>query len=585
MRATRLFTYTLREDPAEAEVDSHILLLRAGFIRQFAAGVFAYLPLGLRSLKKIEKIIREEHSFIGAQETQLSILQTRELWEEAGRWDVYGDILFRLKDRKDRDLCLGPTHEEPITDIVRNMVKSYRELPVALYQIQTKFRDEARPRFGLIRCREFLMKDMYSFHETNEDLENFYEQVARCYERIFSRLNLTYYKVEADPGAIGGSANHEFIVPGLSGESQIFLCSNCEYKATSEKASGKIVELPSLNKEDDTKEIYTPEVDTIDKLASFLNIKPADIIKTMVFIVDGKPYVILIRGDYEVNEAKVLNKLNAKELRVATGEEVFRYYFAPIGFLGPKGLPVNARILVDESVITVKSGVVGANKENFHFMGFNPLQDLPASTNYGDYRTTKNGDLCPLCEAPLKEIKGMEVGHVFNLGTKYSDAMKATFTNREGKEQTFLMGCYGIGVSRSLQSVAEEHHDENGLKWPISVAPYELIIIPIDYQKIDQKNAADQLYEKLLSLKFEVVLDDRETTAGVKFKDADLIGYPLRITISPRTLAKRAVELKLRKDGSSELIPQEEVVNYLLSLRTRLFKEIEEMVPPLLSLE
>ncbi|MBT9175145.1 MAG: Proline--tRNA ligase [candidate division WS2 bacterium] len=585
MRATRLFTYTLREDPAEAEVDSHKLLLRAGFIRQFAAGVFAYLPLGLRSLKKIENIIREEHSFIGAQETQLSILQTRELWEEAGRWNVYGDILFRLKDRKDRDLCLGPTHEEPITDIVRNMVRSYRELPVALYQIQTKFRDEARPRFGLIRCREFLMKDMYSFHETKEDLEKFYEQVTRCYERIFSRLNLTYFKVEADPGAIGGSANHEFVVPGLSGESQVFLCSNCNYKATSEKADGKISEIPLENVETSIREVYTPQANSIEKLSTFLMIKPSNIIKTMVFIADNKPIVVLIRGDYEVNEAKLINNLNISELRVATGEEVNQHFSSPIGFLGPKNLPAKTTILADESVFTLKSGVVGANKEDYHLLGFNPYNDLKSLITKGNYRTTKNGDLCPLCEAPLKEIKGMEVGHVFNLGTKYSDAMKATFTNREGKEQTFLMGCYGIGVSRSLQSVAEEHHDENGLKWPVSVAPYELVIIPIDYQKTDQKNAANQLYEKLLSHNFEVVLDDRETTAGVKFKDADLIGYPLRITISPRTLAKGSVEVKLRKGGSSELISQEEVVNYLLSLRTRLFKEIEETVPPLLTVE
>lgn len=584
MRATKMFLCTLREDPAEAEVDSHILLLRAGFIRQFAAGVFAYLPLGLKSLKKIENIIREEHSFIGAQETQLSILQTRELWEEAGRWDVYGDILFRLKDRKDRDLCLGPTHEEPITDIVRNMIKSYRELPVALYQIQTKFRDEARPRFGLIRCREFLMKDMYSFHETKEDLEKFYEQVARCYERIFSRLNLTYYKVEADPGVIGGSANHEFVVPGLSGESQVFLCSKCNYKATSEKASGKISEIPLEKVEESIREVYTPQANSIEKLANFLDIKPSNIIKTMVFIADDQPIVVLIRGDYEVNEAKLINNLNISELRVATGEEVIRYFSSPIGFLGPKNLPALTTLLADESVFTLKYGVVGANKEDYHLLGFNPHKDLTGSIIKGNYRSTKNDDLCPLCEAPLKEIKGMEVGHVFNLGTKYSKAMKATFTNREGTEQSFLMGCYGIGVSRSLQSVAEEHHDENGLQWPISVAPYELVIIPIDYQKPDQKNAADQLYQKLLSLNFEVVLDDREITAGVKFKDADLIGYPIRVTISPRTLAKGVIEVKLRKDGSSELISQEEIANYLLHLKTRLFKEIEETVPPLLTI-
>ncbi len=583
MRTSKLFAPTLREDPAEAEVDSHKLLLRAGFIKQVAAGVFVFLPLGLRSIKKIENIIREEHDKIGAQEVFLSVLQPRELWEETGRWDLYGDILFRLKDRRGRDLALGPTHEEPITDIIRNLVNSYKELPIALYQIQTKFRDELRPRFGLIRGREFLMKDMYSFHETPENLESFYSHVSRAYERIFSRLGLTYHLVEADPGTIGGSANHEFLVPGLSGESQFFICDNCGYKATSEKVTGGVAIMPPKNEISPIKEVYTPGTDSIEKLSEYLKVEPSEIIKTMVYIIDGKSTIVLLRGDYEVNETKVINKLAAIDIRVATGEEVLTLFSSPVGFLGPVNLLTNLPILVDESIFTVTSGVVGANKEDYHLSGFNPQRDLPTGIIRGDYRNTRNGDLCPHCYQSLKELQGMEVGHVFNLGSKYSHSMKATFTDKDGKGQKYLMGCYGVGISRTLQSIAEEHHDEFGLKWPIASAPYEVIIIPIDYRDTEQKKVAEELYFNLQEEGLEVVLDDREVTAGVKFNDADLIGYPIRVTISSRTLKQYSLEVMLRKDRSTTLIPTNTAKFYIKEVKAKLFNELIERTPPLLT--
>lgn len=579
MRTSKLFAPTLRDNPAEAEVDSHKLLVRAGFIRQIAAGVFAFLPLGLRVLKKIENIIREELNYIGAQEVLLTVLQTKELWQETGRWDKYGEILFRLKDRRGREMALGPTHEEPITDIIRTLVKSYRELPIALYQIQTKFRDELRPRFGLIRCREFLMKDLYSFHDSPEDLTGFYSQVSRAYERIFSRLGLTYHLVEADPGTIGGTANHEFLVPGLSGESQFFICKNCGYKATSEKVSGKSTQIPTKKETEMLNEIYTPKTDTIEKLSAFLNVEPQDIVKTMTYIIDGKPTVILIRGDYEVNETKVANTTSANELRIANEMEVSNIFSSPVGFLGPIKLPKEVKVLVDETIYTISSGIVGANKEDYHLSGFNPQRDLPKNVIVGDFRNTLDGDLCTHCNHPLKEMQGMEVGHVFNLGNIYSKAMKAVFTNKGGKDQEYLMGCYGIGISRTLQAIAEEHHDEFGLSWTISSAPYQVIIVPIDYRDKAQKKVAENLYRKLLDGGVEVIIDDRELTPGIKFNDADLIGYPIRINISSKTIKQESVEVMLRKNHSKTLVNIDDLPIYIKELINNLFKEIEEKTP------
>ncbi|MBZ1348968.1 MAG: proline--tRNA ligase [Candidatus Liptonbacteria bacterium] len=583
MKFSKLLSPTLKESPTEAETESHRLLLRAGFIKQVASGIFAFLPLGLKSLRKIENIIREEHKAIGAQEVLLSVLQPKELWEETGRWSLYGEILFKLKDRKKRDFALGPTHEEPITDIVRSSVKSYRDLPLALYQIQTKFRDELRPRFGLIRTKEFLMKDMYSFHESLNNLEEFYKKATRAYERIFSRLKLTYYSVEAESGQIGGSVNHEFLVPGLSGESEFFICANCGHKANSEKASAGVGKTPSPKKISDLKEVYTPQTNTVEKLADFLKIEPSEIIKTMVYLVDEKPVVVLVRGDYEINEIKVIKSLSAKNLKISSEQEILDIFNSPIGFLGPTNLPEGINLLIDESVETISSGVVGANKKDYHFSGFNPIRDLPHSVIKGDYRIVKDGDLCPICGKLLKKMIGMEVGHVFNLGTKYSKAMKAIFLNKQGEKKECLMGCYGIGVSRSLQAIAEEHHDEYGLSWPISTAPFEAVIIPLDYQDNLQKQTADDLYQKLEQEGIETILDDRETSAGIKFNDADLIGYPIRIIISPKTLKQDSIEIMIRKNRYTSLVPLKNAMSAIKKIKDDLFKELEEKTPALLS--
>lgn len=557
MKMSKMLMLTLREVPAEAEIASHKLMLRAGLMRKMASGIYNYMPLGLKVLKNVENIIREEMNNAGAQEFLASALIPAELWQESGRWDAYGAEMFRVKDRNSRDFCLGPTHEEVFTDIARNEIKSYKQLPVNLYQIQTKYRDERRPRFGVMRSREFVMKDAYSFDKDQAGLDASYERMHEAYVKIFNRCGLDAKAVSADSGAIGGANSAEFMVKSEVGEDDVVFCTKCDYAANIEKAEAK-AEL--AEKEDllEKEEVETPEVKTIQDLEKFFNVSAKKFAKTLIFNADGKIVAVMVRGDREVNEVKVSNALGTViNLDMATPEEVYKATNAKVGFAGPIGLKVDT-LLVDEEVSKMYNFVVGANKTGYHFKNVNYGRDFEGTV--GDFRNVTEGEACPVCGEKITISRGTEVGHIFKLGTKYSEAMHGDFIDEDGKKKPFLMGCYGIGVTRTLASIIEQHNDENGIIWPLSVAPYHVSVIPVNIKNEEQMEAAEEIYSALEQIGVEVLMDDRNERAGVKFKDSELMGIPMRVTVGKK-IGENIVEFKLRAEGENEEINIKEVVS------------------------
>ena len=561
MKASKMIIPTLKEAPQEAIIDSHILMLRAGLIRKLVSGVYNFLPLGLRSLHKVEKIIKEEMDRSGALEILSSAMQPKELWEESGRWKKYGPELFRFKDRHDHEYCLGPTHEEIFTDLVRNTVKSYKQLPLNVYQIQTKYRDEMRPRFGLMRGREFIMKDAYSFDVDEKGLDESYKIMYDTYSRIFTRLGLNFQVVLADTGAIGGNASHQFMALSDVGESTIIYCENCSYAADEEKAYSHA---SALEKEDlkDREEVLTVDKHSIEEISEFLNLPLYKIAKSMIYYAeDSKQYgMFIVRGDYEVNEIKVANALNSSEvfIRLASDEEIASLG-SITGFIGPVNFS-KCKIFVDEEVTKMTNFVVGANKKDYHLINVNYQRDFDGIV--GDYKKAKEGDLCPVCGKPLKSERGIEVGQVFKLGTKYSLPMNCTFLNEQGKTLPMMMGCYGIGVTRTFQAIIEQHHDEYGIVFPLETSPYHIVIVPVNYDDEEQHRVSDQLYE-MIDSKVETVLDDRKMKIGFKMKDWELIGIPY-IVIVGRRASENIVELKNRFDNSKVELTLEQVKDFIV---------------------
>ncbi|SHI90814.1 proline--tRNA ligase [Desulfosporosinus lacus] len=560
MLVSQLLNPTLREVPAEAEVISHQLMVRAGLIRKSASGLYTFLPLGLRVLRKIETIIREEMDAKGGQEVLMPIMQPAELWKESGRWDVYGAELFRLKDRHNREFCLGPTHEEIITDLVRGEIRSYKQLPMLLYQIQNKYRDERRPRFGLMRGREFVMKDLYSFDRDEAGLHESYQKMYDAYCRIYSRCGLTYRPVEADPGAIGGTGgSHEFMVLADSGENSVVYCSGCDYAANTEKSECRPQIIEDVSPEGQRKLVPTPGVKTIEDISRFLAVPKSTLVKSLLYQGDEKIFLVLIRGDRTLNEIKVNNALGGfVSLQLASTESVEKIMGCEPGSVGPVGVPDGLMVIADEEVPLMKKVVCGANKADHHYVDVVPGQDFRIDQVL-DLRMVEPGEACLRCGAPLKEARGIEVGQVFKLGTKYSKALGANFLDENGVEKSCVMGCYGVGVSRTIAASIEQNHDDFGIIWPMPIAPYQCIIVPASTKDTLVVETADKLYQELKGLGVEVVLDDRDERAGVKFKDADLVGYPIRVTLGSKTLANGQVELRERKSGETHLVKVEDL--------------------------
>lgn len=560
MRMSKMHIHTLREVPNEAELPSHILLLRAGMIRKLVSGVYGFMPLGNRILRKIQDIIREEMDEKGAQEILMSALQPAELWQESGRWYAYGPELFRLKDRNDRSFCLGPTHEEIFTDIIRNEVTSYRQLPINLYQIQTKYRDEKRPRFGLMRSREFIMKDSYSFDQDQAGLDKSYDGMYEAYERIFTRCGLAFRAVEADSGAIGGTNTHEFTAISEYGESEIAYCDYCDFAATTERAEC-IDEIGEAASELNMEEVMTPDCKTIVQVAEFLGVPTKQTMKALLYKAEDKFVAAFVRGDRELNEIKLINALNIPEHALEFADEV---EMSPLvgcvaGYTGPMGLK-NCTIIIDSELVTMKNLVAGANKENYHIKNVNFKRDFVGDI-ITDLKLMKEGDPCPTCKKPVRFNRGIEVGQVFKLGTKYSESMKAYFKDENMQEKPIVMGCYGIGVTRTMAAIVEQHHDDNGIIWPISVAPFHVIITLVNINDEVQKALADEIYDELNKKGIEVILDDRDERPGVKFKDADLLGIPLRITVGKKAI-EGIVEFNERIKGEKiELTKEDAIAN------------------------
>jgi prolyl-tRNA synthetase len=555
MRLTQYYVPTLKEVPAEAEVVSHRLLLRAGMIRKLTSGIYTFLPLGLRVLNKVAAIVREEMDRAGAQEIQMPMVQPADLWRETGRWEFYGKELLRFQDRGGRDYCLGPTHEEVVTDLVRGEVRSYRQLPINLYQIQTKFRDEIRPRFGLMRCREFLMKDAYSFDKDEAGAEKSYWSMYDAYARTFNRLGLRFRAVEADSGAIGGSFSHEFMVLADTGEDTIAVCTACEYAANLEKAVVACDAAESLDCSSPIEEIHTPGAHTVTEVADLLKIPAGRIVKTMLYVVDGRVVAALVRGDRELNEVKLKNLLGGQEIEMAGPERVREVTGAPVGFAGPVGLEVQA-IYADLELRTDTDWVTGANKGDAHLLHVDLKRDVKI-TAYADLRVVTAKDRCPKCSGPLDLPQGIEVGHVFKLGTKYSKAMNVTFLDENGKEQLMIMGCYGIGVSRIVAACIEQNNDENGILFPPPVAPFEVALLGLNMKDEQVSGAVEALYHTLTEGGVEVLVDDRDERPGFKFKDADLLGMPIQLIVGAKGLARGMVEVKDRRTGEREELPTE----------------------------
>ena len=572
MRMSKLFVQTLREFPSDAEVVSHKLLVKAGYIRKLTSGVYNYLPLMWRVIKKIETITREEMDNAGAQELLMPFVQPKELWEESGRWEVYGRELMRLKDRHDREMCLGPTHEEIITAVARDGLKSYKQLPVNLYQIQSKFRDEVRPRFGLLRGREFIMKDAYSFGSSQQDLDKEYENMAQAYKNIFKRCGLDTKMVQSDSGAIGGSISHEFMVitDTDAGENDVFYCDECDYSANSNHAVSKLPDAITDGSQcgiTEKKITDTPNTKTIEELSEFLKVPQSIICKCLVYIADSTPVLAYIRGDKQVEETKLMNAIGAIEIRIATSEEIEELmqkngFSAKAGFISAIGMK-DIRVIADETVKDMKNFVVGVNENDKHLIGAN-LEDIEIN-EYADIRLAEAGELCPQCGKPLKVTKGIEVGNIFQLGTKYSQPMNAVYLDQDGKAKPYIMGCYGIGITRTAAAAVEAHYDEHGIKWPVAIAPYHVTVVPVSTKDETQMTAAENIYNELKNQGIEVVIDDRNERPGVKFKDADLIGFPYRITVG-KTIADGKVELVIRETGDKEELTPDEAVKKTVEL-------------------
>ncbi len=553
MRYSRYFIPTLKETPSEAEVVSHRLMLRAGLIRKLASGIYNFLPAGLKSIRKVENIIREEMNRAGAIEVLLPAVQPAELWQESGRWDYYGRELLRFKDRNNRDACLGPTHEEVITDLVRREIHSYKQMPINLYQIQNKFRDEIRPRFGIMRGREFLMKDAYSFDAGEEGAEKSYEIMYEAYSRIFRRCGLRFRAVEADTGSIGGSFSHEFMVLADTGEDQIVNCLKCDYAANLEKAEVRWTGdgFMSDNDLDPLEEVETPDKKSVEEVTDFLSISPDQLVKTLIFRTDRDTVAVLVRGDHEINEAKLRNLLAVDQVELADPALVTEITGAPMGFAGPVGL--KARILADNALKGMKNFVAGGNEKDLHLRNVNLNRDFQVDT-FEDLRFITAKDRCPRCGSEIGFGRGIEVGHIFKLGDKYSKAMGALFLDEHGKERPIIMGCYGIGVGRTVAAAIEQNHDEEGIIFPIPIAPFEVVILPLQMNEGGVVGASEKIYKDLLERGIDVLLDDRDLRAGFKFKDADLLGTPLRIIIGTRHLKNGQVEMKLRSESESSVI-------------------------------
>lgn len=567
MRYSEYLLPTLKETPADAEVISHQLMLRAGMIRKAAAGIYSYMPFGLRSIRKMEQIIREEMNKAGAIECLMPMANPAELWQESGRWEKYGKELLRFKDRKDTDFCMGPTHEEVITDIIRHTVNSYRQLPLNLYQIQTKFRDEIRPRFGLMRGREFIMKDAYSFDLDDAGADKAYSKMYQAYRNIFNRCGLKFRAVEADSGAIGGSFSHEFMVLAESGEDAIVSCSACEYAANVEKAELVYRELETPEATMELTRVDTPGQKSIEDVAAFLQVDPCQTLKTLIVQTsDDQVIAVLLRGDRELNEIKLANFLGVDWALPAEEEVVTAATGAPVGFAGPIGLKI--RLVADAEVRGMGDFVIGGNALDVHYTGANLERDVSV-TEFADIRQAVAGDACPRCDCgQLESWRGIEVGHVFKLGTKYSAAMNATVLDDQGKAVSLVMGCYGIGVGRTVAAAIEQNHDANGMMLPMPLAPFQVLISAVNPKDEEVRGAAEKLYQELLDRGIEVLLDDRDERPGIKFKDADLIGIPLRVTLGARHLKDGNVELKERASGEQSLVALDAIVQKLERLVT-----------------
>jgi prolyl-tRNA synthetase len=571
MRYSRYFIPTLKETPAEADVLSHQLMLRAGLIRKLASGIYTYLPAGLKSIKKVENIIREEMNRSGAIELLMPAVQPAELWQESGRWEYYGLELLRFKDRHNHDSCLGPTHEEVITDLVRREIHSYKQMPINFYQIQTKFRDEIRPRFGIMRGREFLMKDAYSFDAEEEDAEKSYQIMYETYNNIFRRCGLRFRAVEADTGSIGGSFSHEFMVLADTGEDRIVYCSRCDYAANLDKAEvmnsyDKIPAIPDNMKP--LEEVETPDRKSVEEVTDFLSISPDRLVKTLIFRTNKDTVAVLVRGDHEINEVKLKNLLEIDRLEMADEHLVAETTGAPAGFAGPIGLKV--RIISDYAIKGMRDFVTGGNRKDLHLRNVNIKRDFHVDT-FGDLRFITSEDHCPRCGSEIRFEKGIEVGHIFKLGTKYSKAMGALFLDQSGVERPIIMGCYGIGVGRTVAAAIEQNNDQDGIIFPIPVAPFEAIILPLQMEEREVVDAAEKIYKELLAKGIDVLMDDRDVRAGFKFKDADLLGIPLRIAVGTRNLKKGQVEVKLRAESDSVTVSLRDCASMILDKINKLY--------------
>jgi prolyl-tRNA synthetase len=563
MRYSQLLVPTLREEPADAEVISHKLMLRAGMIRKLAAGIYTLLPLGVRVMQKVERIIREEMNRAGAQEVVMPCLLPAELWKESGRWEQYGKELFRIKDRHDRDYCLGPTHEEVITDIARREIRSYRQLPINLYQIQTKFRDEVRPRFGVMRGREFVMKDAYSFDADEAGAERSYERMYAAYMRIFERCGLRFRPVEADTGLMGGRFSHEFMVLADTGEEAIVSCGACVYAANLERAEvGRGAEAgeEAMKK---LERVGTPGKRSVEEVTAFLGVPAQRLVKTIIFETEKGPVAVLVRGDHGINEAKLRRHLGATQLEMAGDQMVAAVTHAPVGFAGPVGLDL--RIIADYALEGMRNMVIGANEPDAHLLNANIGRDFRVD-EFADIRLAQAGDPCPRCPGRLQISRGIEVGHIFKLGTKYSEALRATYLDLEGKERPLVMGCYGIGVGRTAAAAIEQNHDDNGIIFPLAIAPFHILILPVNNKDAEIMEAVEGLYGKLAEKGAEVLLDDRDERPGVKFKDADIIGIPLRLTVGEKNLKQGKVEIKERRSGEVTLVNLQDASERIMAM-------------------
>ncbi len=564
MRYSQFLIPTLREDPAEAEVASHKLMLRSGMIRKLATGIYSTLPLGERVIQKTAQVVREEMNRAGAMEVTLPFVQPAELWHESGRWNVYGKELLRLKDRHNREFCLGPTHEEVITDLVRGVVSSYKQLPINLYQIHIKFRDEIRPRFGVMRAREFIMKDAYSFDVDEKSAEESYMKMYYAYSRIFERLGLKFRPVEADSGPIGGNFSHEFMVLADTGEDMIVTCSECDYAANTEKAEIKKpegMEVLSGNFKELTK-IETPDMRTIEEVTGFLKAKPKKLIKTLVFNSSDGPLVALVRGDHEINEIKLKNMLACDELELAEEDIIEKLTNAPRGFAGPVGMK-DIKIIADYGLLGGINMITGGNEKDIHLVNVNFERDFIVS-EFADIRLADSGDPCPRCGKLLSTTRGIEVGHIFKLGTKYSKAMNAAYLDEDGKSIEMVMGCYGIGVGRTVAAAIEQSHDKDGIIFPAAIAPFTVIVVPVNTSDEVQMQIAEKIYQELMDKGVDAIIDDRDERAGIKFKDADMIGIPVRVTVGKFAVKENSVDIKIRKTGEVRKAAVDEAVSSVI---------------------